>query len=105
MESLQCAVCTRDGYHHDLLCQPGGDSIVEESCILGLLQHIDIIYYLIWDMVHRWARRLHRIETDVQVADILSKPRGKVKCVTFPNDLELLRDLLIRVLHVACIEL
>jgi len=42
---------------------------------------------------------------NVQVADILSKPWGKVKSVTFPSDLELLRDLLIRVLHVACIEL
>ena len=50
-------------------------------------------------------RRLHCIETDVQVADILSKPRGKVKFVTLPNDLESLRDPLMRVLHDAWIEL
>ena len=50
-------------------------------------------------------RRLHRIETDVHVIGILSKPWGKVKSVTFPNELESWRDLLIRVLHVACIEL
>ena len=82
-----------------------GDSIIEESRIWWLLQQIDIRYCLIWNMVSRWARRLHRIETDVQVADILSKPQGEVKYVTFPNDLESLRDLLIRVLHFACIEL
>ena len=48
---------------------------------------------------------MHRIETDVQVTDILSNPQGKVKCVNFPNELESLRELRIRVLHVACIEL
>lgn len=82
-----------------------GDSIIEESHILWLLQQIDIKYYLIRDMVRWWARRLHDIETDIQVTDILSKPRGKVKFVTFPNDLELLRDPLMRVLHVACTKL
>jgi len=56
-------------------------------------------------MVRRRARRLYRIETDVKVENILSKPWRKVKFVTFLNDLESLRDLLMRVLHVACIEL
>eukprot|EP00253_Pinus_taeda_P029677 PITA_29677 len=37
-----------------ILCvNQGGDSIIEESCILWLLQHIDIRYYLIWDMVRQ----------------------------------------------------
>jgi len=83
----------------------GGNLIIEESLLRWLLQQIDIRYCLIYDMVSQWARRLHRIETDVQVADILSKPQGKVKFVTFPNNLESLRDLPIRLLHVACIEL
>jgi hypothetical protein len=33
------------------------------------------------------------------------EPRGKIKFVIFPNDLESLRDLCKRVLHVAYIEL
>ena len=81
------------------------DSIIEESRIRWLLQQIDIRYCLILDMVSRWARRLHRIETNVQVVDILTKPRGKIKFVIFPNDLESSRDLCKRVLHVAYIEL
>ena len=99
VETLQWVVCTHDEYHYDSLWQPREDSIVEESRIRWLLQQIDIRYCLIWDMVSRWARRLHHIETDVQDTDILTKPRGKVKSVIFLNDLELLRELLIRVLN------
>ena len=46
-------------------------------------KHIDIKYHFILDMVHQGARRLHCIGIDVQVADILSKPLGKVKLLTF----------------------
>ena len=40
-------------------------------------KHIDIRYYFIRDMVHRVAVRLHHIGTDEQVANILTKPRGR----------------------------
>jgi hypothetical protein len=46
-------------------------------------KHIDIRYHFIWDMVQRGAIRLHHIGTDEQVADILTKPLGKVKFLTF----------------------
>ena len=46
-------------------------------------KHIDIKYHYIQDMVHRGAIRLQNIGTDEQVADILTKPLGKVKFVTF----------------------
>ena len=46
-------------------------------------KHIGIKDNLIWDMVHRGTRRIHRIGTNVQVTDILSKPLGKVKFLTF----------------------
>eukprot|EP00253_Pinus_taeda_P012905 PITA_12905 len=46
-------------------------------------KHIDIRYHFIWDMVQRGAIRLHHTRTDEQVADILTKPLGKVKFLTF----------------------
>eukprot|EP00253_Pinus_taeda_P021066 PITA_21066 len=46
-------------------------------------KHIDIRYHFFWDMVQRGAIRLHHIETDEQVADILTKPLGKVKFLAF----------------------
>ena len=44
---------------------------------------IDIRYHFIWDMVKRGEIRLHHIRTDEQVTDILTKPLGKVKFLTF----------------------
>lgn len=50
-------------------------------------KHIDIRYHFIWDMVQRGAIRLRLIGTDDQVADILTKPLGKVKFLTFREQL------------------
>ena len=46
-------------------------------------KHIDIRYRFIRDMVQRGAVRLDHIGTDEQVMDILTKPLGKVKVLTF----------------------
>ena len=46
-------------------------------------KHIDIRYHFIWDMVQWGAIRLQHIGTDDQVANILTKPLGKVKFLTF----------------------
>eukprot|EP00253_Pinus_taeda_P035120 PITA_35120 len=46
-------------------------------------KHIDIRYHYIRDMVQRGAIRLQHIGTDEQVTDILTKPLGKVKFLTF----------------------
>ena len=50
-------------------------------------KHINIRYHFIRDMVHRGAVRLDHIGTDEQVADILTKPLGKVKFLTFRESL------------------
>ena len=50
-------------------------------------KHIDIRYHFIRDMVQRGAVRLDHIGTDEQVADILTKPLGKVKFLTFHESL------------------
>ena len=48
-----------------------------------LSKNIDIMYHFILDMVQRGVMRLHHIETDEQVADILTKPLGKVRFLGF----------------------
>ena len=50
-------------------------------------KHIDIRYHFIRDMVQRSAVRLEHIATDEQVVDILTKPLGKVKFLTFHENL------------------
>ena len=50
-------------------------------------KHIDIRYHFIRDMVQRGAVRLDHIGADEQVADILTKPLGKVKFLTFRESL------------------
>eukprot|EP00253_Pinus_taeda_P012149 PITA_12149 len=50
-------------------------------------KHIDIRYHYIRDMVQRGAIRLQHIGTDEQVADILTKPLGKVKFLNFREQL------------------
>ena len=50
-------------------------------------KHIDIRYHFIRDIVQRGAVMLDHIGTDEQVADILTKPLGKVKCLTFHESL------------------
>ena len=63
------------------------DSIIEESCIRRLLQQIDIRYYLIWDMVSRWARRLRH--TEMMYRSL--KPRGKDQICDFPERLRVVK--------------
>ena len=46
-------------------------------------KHIDIRCHYIRDMVQLGAIRLQHIGTDEQVIDILTKPLGKVKFLTF----------------------
>eukprot|EP00253_Pinus_taeda_P013724 PITA_13724 len=50
-------------------------------------KHIDIKYHYIQDMVQRGAIRLQHICTEKQVADILTEPLGKVKFLTFREQL------------------
>ena len=50
-------------------------------------KHIDIRYHIIRDMVQRGTVRLDHIGTDEQVTDILTKPLGKVKFLTFRENL------------------
>ena len=50
-------------------------------------KHIDFWYHFIWDMVQRGTIRLDHIGTDEQVTDILRKPLGKVKFLTFRKSL------------------
>jgi len=50
-------------------------------------KHIDIRYHFIRGMVQWGTIRFHHIGTDEQVADILTKPLGKVKLLTFREQL------------------
>ena len=50
-------------------------------------KHLDIKYHFIRDMVQRGVIRLDHIGTDEQVVDILTKPLGKVKFLTFRENL------------------
>eukprot|EP00253_Pinus_taeda_P027225 PITA_27225 len=59
-------------------------SVVDQNPVFhDRSKHIDIKYHYIRDMVQRGAIRLQHIDTDEQVADILTKPLGKVKFFTF----------------------
>ena len=62
-------------------------------------KHIDIRYHFIRDMEQRGAIRLCHIQTDEQVADVQTKPLGKVKFLASENNLESWRDPLLRVLY------
>ena len=58
------------------------------SCVFhDRSKHIDIKYHFIWDMVQRGDVRLDHIGTNEQVANILTKPLGKVKFLTFREKL------------------
>jgi len=59
-------------------------------------KHIDIRYHFIWNMVQQGAIRLQHIRTDEQVTNILTKPLGKVKFLSFRERfgvVEMLRNL------------
>ena len=53
-------------------------------------KHIDIRYHFIRDVVQRGVVRLDHIGIDEQFADILTKPLGKVKFLTFRENLRIL---------------
>ena len=50
-------------------------------------KHVDGWYHFIRDMVQRGAVRLDHIGTNEQVADILTRPLGKVMFLTFRENL------------------
>eukprot|EP00253_Pinus_taeda_P036255 PITA_36255 len=67
-----------------ILCNnQSGIQLSENLVFHDCSKHIDIKYHFIRDMVQRGAIRLHHLRTDLQVADILTKPLGKVKFLTF----------------------
>jgi len=67
-----------------ILCDnQSGIRLSENPVFYDVSKHIDIRYHYIQDMVQRGAIRLQHISTDEQVADILMKPLGKVKFLTF----------------------
>ena len=71
-----------------ILCDnQSGILLYENPMFHDQFKHIDIRYHFISDMVQRGAVRLDHIETDEQVADILTKPLGKVKFLTFCENL------------------
>eukprot|EP00253_Pinus_taeda_P020247 PITA_20247 len=60
-----------------------GIRLSENTVFHDRSKHIYMRYHFIRDMVQRGAIRLHHIGTDEQVVDILTKPPGKVKFLTF----------------------
>ena len=71
-----------------ILCDnQSGIRMTENPVFHDRSKHIDIRYHFIRDMVQRGAVRLDHIGTDEQVADILTKPLGKVKFLTFRESL------------------
>ena len=67
-----------------ILCDnQSGIRLSENPMFHDQSKHIDIRYHFVQDMVQRGVVRLHHIGTDQQVADILTKPLGKVKFLTF----------------------
>ena len=104
-EALKRVVCTHDEYHCDSLGQPEGGfdywgipySMISPADRHQILPYLGYGKSMSEEAPSHWDWCTGRRN--------FSKPLGKVKSVTFPNNLESLRDLLIRVLHVACIEL
>ena len=71
-----------------ILCDnQSGIRMTENPVFHDQSKHIDIRYHFIWDMVQRGAIRFDHIGTDEQVMDILTKPLGKVKFLTFRENL------------------
>ena len=71
-----------------ILCDnQSGIRLFENLVFHDRSKHIDIRYHFIRDMVQRGAVRLDHIGTNEQVADILTKPLGKVKFLTFRENL------------------
>ena len=71
-----------------ILCDnQSGIRLSENPVFHDRSKHTDIMYHFIWDMAQRGAVRLDHIGTDEQVVDILTKPLGKVKFLTFRENL------------------
>ena len=71
-----------------ILCDnQSGIRFSEKLMLHDRSKHIDIRYHFIRDMVQRSVVKLDHIGTDEQVVDILMKPLGKVKFLTFHEKL------------------
>ena len=71
-----------------ILCDnQSGIRLSENPVFHDRSKHIDIRCHFILDMVQRGTVRLNDIGIDEQVADILTKPLGKVKFLTFRENL------------------
>ena len=71
-----------------ILCDnQSGIRLSENPVFHDRSKHIDIRYHFIREMVQRGVVRLDHIGTNEQVADILTKPLGKVKFLTFRENL------------------
>ena len=71
-----------------ILCDNQSGIRVSENLVFhDRSKHIDIRYHFIRDMVQQGFVGLDHIGTDEQVADILTKPLGKVKFLTFREKL------------------
>eukprot|EP00253_Pinus_taeda_P010557 PITA_10557 len=71
-----------------ILCDnQSGICLSENPIFHDFSKHIDIMYHYIRDMLQQGAIRLQHIGTDEQVADILTKPLGKLKFPTFQEQL------------------
>ena len=67
-----------------ILCDnQSGICLTENPVFHDQSKHSDIRYHFIQDMVQRGVVRLNHIGTNEQVADILTKPLGKFKFLTF----------------------
>ena len=67
-----------------ILCdKQSGIRLSENLMFHNRSKHIDIRYHFIRDMVQRGVVRLDHIGTNEQVKDIVTKPLGKVKFLTF----------------------
>ena len=75
-----------------ILCDnQSGIHLTENLVFHDRSKHIDIRYHYIRDMVQRGTIRLLHIDTDEQVAYILTKPLGKVKFLTFREQLSVVQ--------------
>ena len=71
-----------------ILCDnQSGIRLSENPMFHDRSKHIDIRYHFIQNMVQRGVVRLDHIGIDEQVADILTKPLGKVMLLTFRENL------------------
>ena len=64
-----------------------GIRLLENPVFHDRSKHVDVWYHFFWDMVQRGVVRLDHIGIDDQVADILTKPLGKVMFLTFRGNL------------------